>query len=191
MNYFENLCSGFPNTVNVCGKPFAIYTAWQDWVRFGELVCDRSMQPEELVSCAMQWFDGPAPEDPAEGLKALVDFFAMADGKERMAKKGTAASASRKICFDYDFDAPFLFSAFWEAYSINLAKDTLHWWEFRWLFNGLPDDCQLVKRIQIRATNAEKIKNKEERRRILQMQRLIAIPHEITDEEIGMAFAAL
>lgn len=184
------LLEGLPDAVMVSGRPFPVFTDWRDWVRFASMLSDRDLTEEELVAGMMAWYSKDVPGDIAAAVQGLVWFYRAGDGDpDRVGRAGTRTRGAPP-CFDYAFDAPYLYAAFRECYGIDLLRiPFLHWWEFKWLFNGLPEECALVKRIGIRATDLNQIKLKEERARIRKQQRAIAIPQRLTDGEIGAVFA--
>lgn len=191
------LLEGLPDTVMVSGRPFPIFTDWRDWVRFASMLSDRDLTEEELVSGMMAWYSGDVPGDIAAAVQGLVWFYRAGDGgawadadSQSYSRARDKSGIGKAPCFDYAFDAPYLYAAFRECYGIDLLRiPSLHWWEFKWLFNGLPEECALVKRIGIRATDLNQIKLKEERARIRRQQRAIAIPQRLTDGEIGAVFS--
>lgn len=187
-----------PQWVEVAGRRCAVYTDWRDWVRFSELISDRSFSRREIGLGMLRWFlpeEGEGtrppvrPEELPQAAKALAWFYLAGEG-ERSSKKGPGAGLGRAPCFDYAFDAPYLYAAFQECYGIDLLEiPYLHWWKFKWLLAGLPEECSLMRRIGIRAVDLSQIKSKEERARIRKLQREVAIPRLLTDEEIGAVFA--
>ena len=76
-------------------------------------------------------------------------------------------------------------------YQIDLETvDYLHWWKFRMLFDGLSGDTEIKQRIMYRGINLLDIKDKDERKRISQIQKKIQLPQEsLTDYDIGNVFA--
>lgn len=192
------LLKGLPDTVTVSGRPFSIFTDWRDWVQFSAMLSDRDLTEEELVEGMLCWYTDDIPKNIPAAVQALGWFYAAgvddnALGGDRKGRGvGQRRDAGKAPCFDYAYDAPYLYAAFRECYGMDLLRiPHLHWWEFRWLFCGLPEECALVKRIGIRATDLSQIKVKEERIRIRKQQRAIAIPQQLTDGEIGAAFGAL
>ena len=159
-------------------------------MRFSAMISDRDLTDEDRIDGMMLWFCGEIPDDIPGAVQALTDFYRAGESESKGQRRATGGGKSP--CFDYAFDASYLYAAFRECYGMDLLRiPYLHWWEFRWLFNGLPEDCTLVKRIGIRATDLNQIKIKEERARIRKQQIAIAIPQELTDGEIGSAFEAL
>ena len=183
------LLEGLPDTVTVSGRPFPVFTDWRDWVRFAAMLSDRDLSEEELVEGMLCWYAGDVPEDLAGAVRGLTWFYRAGEDGRRGGGAGGRGRGSEAPCFDYSFDAPYLYAAFRECYGMDLLRiPYLHWWEFRWLFNGLPEECPLMKRIGIRATDLNQIKLREERSRIRKQQLAIAIPQRLSDGEIGCAF---
>ena len=58
------------------------------------------------------------------------------------------------------------------------------------LLEGLPDDSGTKTRIGYRSIDAGKIRDKQERRRIQKIQRVISLEDERDEEQIGDLFAA-
>ena len=57
------------------------------------------------------------------------------------------------------------------------------------LFDGLPDDTEIKKRIMYRGLNLNEIKDRKERKRIEKIQNQIRLPDdELSDYDIGDAF---
>ena len=86
----------------------------------------------------------------------------------------------KSLSFDFDVDADLIYAAFWQTYGIDLVKQRgkLHWYSFKALLNGLPDDTLFTKVRQIRQTDLSKIKDKEQKREMRRMKREVALPDE-------------
>ena len=54
----------------------------------------------------------------------------------------------------------------------------MHWYEFRALFKGLEESCEIVKIMGYRAADISKIKYKPERERIARLQEIYKIKNE-------------
>ena len=68
----------------------------------------------------------------------------------------------------------------------------MHWWKFRILFDGLPEDTEIKQRMMYRGIDLRMIKSKDERSRIRKIQQSIALrgkKKKINDYEIGEFFA--
>lgn len=60
---------------------------------------------------------------------------------------------SKKVLIDIEQDASYIFSSFIQAYKINLLKEQqeMHWYEFRALLQGLPENTMMKRIMSIRA----------------------------------------
>ena len=96
----------------------------------------------------------------------------------------------KSLLFDWKFDAKFVLGDFRHCYQIDLITiEYLHWFEFCALFDALPEDARCMKRIAYRSADLNQIKDQNEKKRIRKLKRAVAIPHIMTDEEIGAEFA--
>jgi hypothetical protein len=91
--------------------------------------------------------------------------------------------------FDWKYDAKYLLADFRRYYGIDLLTAEMHWWEFRSLFAALPDDSLCQKRIAYRSADLSRIKDSKRRAEIARIQQQIALPYEMTDDEISAVFA--
>ena len=131
-----------------------------------------------------------------EAIHALTGFVTM-DLKEKENNSDSEEEGEgqeeteKKNLFSYEIDYPYILSGFLRDYGIDLETvEYLHWWKFRMLFDGLSDDTEIKQRIMYRGINLSDIKDRDERKRILKIQRSIQLPaEELTDYEIGHAFA--
>lgn len=87
--------------------------------------------------------------------------------------------------FDFNQDAGFIYSSFWQCYHIDLIKKdkNLHWWSFISLFNGLSDDTKMMQILSIRSRPLPKPTkyNQEERRQLIRLKQLYRLG--ISEEE--------
>lgn len=110
-------------------------------------------------------------------------------GKELANSKKTNKDTKKQI-YNYEFDAEYIYSAFMQQYGIDLQDiEYLHWWKFKALFNGLAENTQFVKIMGYRAMDISKIKDKKEKKRYRELQRLYALPDMRTEEEKEYDFA--
>lgn len=68
----------------------------------------------------------------------------------------------------------------------------MHWWEFRSLFDWLPDGTEIKQRIMYRSIDPGTIRDKDERKRIKKIQRAVALKkkqRKLDDYEIGDMFS--
>lgn len=75
------------------------------------------------------------------------------------------------------FDAKYIYAAFMQAYGIDLIEQQglLHWAKFSALINALPDNTLMRQIIDIRKTNLNEIKDKDEKNRIKKLKQQFSL----------------
>lgn len=95
------------NDEAVCVAFRAFYVREEFWMRF----------PEEAIAAETEFLRGaPVPALPGQ-------------------KAGKGTTNERAYSFLYDQTA--MYAAFWQQYHIDLAQQTLHWWQFKALLDNL------------------------------------------------------
>ncbi len=116
------------------------------------------------------------PDDLEEAMEKMLWFYSC--GKEETSKSKTK---KKVISFEHDFD--YINAGFMQDYKIDLFEvDFLHWWKFMSLFSALHDDCKICEIIGYRSAELKNF-DKEQRKRIREMQKIYALPDEISKEE--------
>lgn len=191
MNFFYE---SFPDTVSIRGEDVEIITDFREYIRLLDMLKCEELNTMQKTLILSQYFLDEIDVDQ-EAISALTAFVVMdSDSSEIEFNKEdgeTEETGSRKNLFSYEIDYPFILSGFMRDYQIDLETvDYLHWWKFRMLFDGLSDDTEIKQRIMYRGINLSDIKDKDERKRISQIQKKIQLPQEsLTDYDIGNAFA--
>lgn len=92
-----------------------------------------------------------------------------------------------KSDFDFNYDADALYSAFMEAYRIDLIdqQGKLHWYKFLALLQSLPEDTNFMQIRQIRSTDLAEIKDKDRKKALRKAKKELALPDDDEDEEGG------
>ena len=93
------------------------------------------------------------PNDINGAINAMLWFYEC--GKENIDKKKPKKSGSGKKIYDYNYDADYIYAAFFEQYHIDLAEQELHWWKFSALFSALSEDCMISKIITYRVIDTK------------------------------------
>ena len=120
-----------PQTIEVCGKRFKIHTDFRYWLRFSEhLQQDKKAPPQTFDYMYIS-------EKPASRLAGLIALCAFLNPKCELPRR--TADSENEVIIDYEIDAPYIYAAFMEQYSIDLLKAKLHWFEFMALLRGLHD----------------------------------------------------
>jgi hypothetical protein len=177
----------YPDTIIVDDVEISIITDFREYVRLIDMLKDDELNSSQKAYLVSQYFL-KAPDNFAEAMSALTDFVIMKTEEEQETDAEQQEEKREVYSFEYDF--PFIFSAFLSEYGINIKTiPYMHWWEFKLLFEGLSEDTEIKKRIMYRSINLSTIKDKDERERIKKIQAAIRLPQaKVSDYEIGNAF---
>ena len=112
--------------------------------------------------------------------------------KQRERRMNGNVELKPRMIYSYEYDAPYIFGAFWSQYGIDLNEiEYLHWWKFQALFKSLEDHNKIVEIMGYRATDPSKIENKKERERIVRLKQIYALPQNLSfEDKVAMAGAA-
>ena len=185
----------YPKVLEVHGEFYPIITNFREYIRLLDMLKCKELNEIQRIMILGEYFLTDISIDQ-EAIHALTGFVTM-DLKEKENNSDSEEEGEwqeeteKKNLFSYEIDYPYILSGFLRDYGIDLeAVEYLHWWKFRMLFDGLSDDTEIKQRIMYRGINLSDIKDRDERKRILKIQRSIQLPaEELTDYEIGHAFA--
>lgn len=178
----------FPESIRINSKNYPVVTDFRNWLRFSDMFSDENLSKKEKLILSLQWFSDTVPDDLQEAFSGLVKF-ASADEISFQPQKSSGNTISVPV-LSYLYDSVYIFSAFLQIYNINLRNiEYMHWYEFRTLLDGLPEDTPVKKRMAYRAVNIAEIKDKKERARIKKIQKSIALPaRELSAYDAGSVF---
>lgn len=189
MNLFYE---AFPDVVNIRGEDVPIITDFREYIRLLDMLKCDELNALQKMNILSEYFLTVIPVDD-EAVSALTAFVTMEapDSSDKEDEAEQEQKPPQKNLFSYEIDYPFILSGFLRDYGIDLETvGYLHWWKFRMLFDGLSEDTEIKQRIMYRGINLSDIKDKDERKRISQIQKKIQLPQEaLTDYDIGNAFA--
>lgn len=185
----------YPKALEVHGEFYPIITDFREYIRLLDMLKCKELNEIQRIMILGEYFLTDISIDQ-EAIHALTSFVTM-DLKEKENDSNSEEEGEgqeeteKKNLFSYEIDYPYILSGFLRDYGIDLETvEYLHWWKFRMLFDGLSDDTEIKQRIMYRGINLSDIKDRDERKRILKIQRSIQLPaEELTDYEIGHAFA--
>ena len=145
-----NLYERPPETINVSGIDYVVQTDFRVWIEFQKTLLgnDKDLEKTDKVLKILEKIGLPKTK---ESLDAAVQFYVGASTEK------TAGGAKNVQAFDFIQDSEYIFSAFSQFYRIDIATENIHWWRFKALFKGLPDDCEICKIIGYRTADLRKI----------------------------------
>lgn len=180
----------YPDRIEVNGEEIKIVTDFREYVKLIDMLKDTELNAEEKFSCIEQYLLQET-DNVLAAIEELIDFMSMAALQPNEEQVHTEKQEKKKDLFSFSIDYPFIFSAFLHCYGINIRTiPYMHWWEFKLLFDGLPETTEIKQRIMYRSIDLNEIKDKEERKRISKIQRMIQLPQTVAmnDFEIADAF---
>lgn len=180
-----------PESVTADGTEYPIITDFREWFRFADMLHDADLNSEEKLLLLSEWLL-ETPECITEELVRAVFAFYGAKGLEPdkpvYEDEEEPEAVPQRPVFDWKYDAKYLLADFRRYYGIDLLTAEMHWWEFRSLFAALPDESLCQKRIAYRSADLSQIKDSKRRAEIARIQQQIALPYEMTDDEISSVF---
>ena len=183
----------YPESIMADGQEIRIRTDFREYIRLIDLLKTDKLRDYEKLQFIIQYFHD-RPDNMASALDELVDFVNLEQMREKISESdedNQEETVDNRPLFSFQYDYPYILSGFLSSYGINLRTiEYMHWWEFRLLFDGLPEGTEIKKRIMYRSINPAEIKDNEERKRIIKIQNAIRLPEEATmsDYDIGDAF---
>ena len=186
--FYEDL----PESLRIDGEDYKIITDFREWIRFSDML-KADMPAEYKYEFIKEMFLDDITLNPdtfEDVLKAISSFLGMAE-VQLPTKYNTAGKSSSKANISYEYDAPYIISAFLQNYGIDLLEiEYMHWWKFKMLLDGLPEECQIKQRIYYRDVDLSSIKDKAEQKRISKIKYRISLPENeyVSDGDIANAF---
>lgn len=184
----------FPDFVTVNGRNCPVVTDFREWIRLHDLLRDENVPQRSKIFLLAEWFVNPPALLAEAHIQALTDFYLVKDlelHKDEEDENAEPEINFKPPVFDWKIDSKYLIADFRQFYQINLLQiKYLHWFEFTALFQALPEESQCQKRIYYRSVDLRQIKDKNEKKRIRKIKKSIALPYEMSDEQIGAVLAA-
>lgn len=184
---FEEL----PDAVEVSGKFYKIATDFRDWIAFFDMMSDTELDKKQKMLTALAWFSGEIPENIVGAYDALTEFASCSGIKKNPENSDKNSNNSGVPTLSWLYDSAYVLGAFWQVYNIDLIHvKYMHWWEFSALFEALPEDTPIKKRIAYRQIKLSDIKDNERRKHVVKIKRAVAFPHEpVSAEKTGEIFS--
>lgn len=167
----------YPEKIEVDGIQFALDTDFRTAIRCFEIIEDDSVDDYEraLAIIYLLLGDIPVNVDLRKVLKVLQKYLACGNDKNR-------PSEERK---DMDFiqDEKYIVASFMSDYHIDLSSnESMHWWHFINLLNGLTEECVLNKVREIRTCDLKDFKGKQ-REKMAKAKRQLALKTKVSHED--------
>lgn len=176
-----------PECIPAGGRELPVLTDFRAWLQFIGLVGDKALSVADKIEAMQDWLIEPEPVTK-EIMDGLLWFCRGFDHRELRSEPDPDAQR-RPPTFDWDVDAPCVIADFRRYYQMDLLRmEYLHWWEFRALWESLPEDSATMRRVGIRSLDLSDIKDAKRHAHYARMQRDIALPFVLDDDDIAAAF---
>ena len=143
----------YPQAIEVDGRRFPINTSYQTAIRCYEIVQDEAVTDAERGAIVMLLLLGDIPQDlSVDGMKRLQELLVkyLQCGKEpEQIREMDEILSEREPDMDYTYDMGLIIASFISDYKIDLSEpenETMHWWKFIDLLNGLSPKSALNAR---------------------------------------------
>lgn len=174
--------SELPTSIAAGEQEIEVSADFRDWIKV-DLVIHDTQIPEETklpIVCQYIGIDLSRAIWNAEDLWMGIFSFYSA---EKIIKDTTdSAKVSNEIAYRFDYDWWLIVAAFRQQYGINLLTVSLHWFEFKALLEGLTDQTQFIKVVQMRLRDVSKLKG-DDRRQAEEAKRYWRVPSEDSVDE--------
>lgn len=157
-----------PETVEIGGREYPINTDFRAGIALETAVLRGEIDAAELL---MLYYPAGVPGDMEGAADAMLRFYrcgADDDQEDGARRPGTVRA------YDFEQDADSIYAAFRAAYGIDLESAQLHWWTFRRLLRGLPEDCEFMRRVMVRTADLSDL-GKDQRKAIQKLRRKYAL----------------
>lgn len=192
------LIDGLPEDVEIGGQTVKIETDFRTGILFEEMIRDVTLSDTEKIQTALELYFPGVYFDGIEVIQEALDrlFWFYRCGEEPQEMTGSEEDAEEggendNPPFSYEYDADYIYAAFLQAYKIDLARHSLHWWQFRALFRALPEDTQIMKIIGYRTMKIPAKLPKEQKQHYQRMKRIYRLPQSEDRQQLESDLSAL
>lgn len=148
----------------------------REMMQYSDMSYDDACMNARYYDALDLFYKGNVPEDLDAAMEKLLWFYSC--GREE--KRGKLLKKP-VVSFSFDFD--YINAGFMQDYKIDLFDiEFLHWWKFMSLFSALHDDCKICEIMGWRGADMKKL-DKEQRKRVREMQKIYALPEEDVSRE--------
>lgn len=158
---------GLPQSLLADGKRVRINTGFRRWLHFWRVMSAPELTCFEQRSIALINTFGALPADAAGAMREALWFYRC--GRE------TFCEASGERLLDWDEDWLCIWADFRLYAGIDLDRGQLHWWRFMALFESLPRESGIKRRIWLRSLDPAEIGDTRLREKYRRMKEAVAL----------------
>lgn len=180
------LLDKLPTKVKIGGKFYNINSDFRASILFELLMQDEDIEDELKITQALKLYFPKIPplKYIEETINAIMWFYGCGDEKEDLNKRIKTTSNDLEQAYCFEHDNAYIYGAFMSQYKIDLSTvDNLHWWKFRALFEGLTEENTIIKIMNYRTMDLNKIEDKNERAFYKEKKEFFKLPKKISKED--------
>lgn len=174
------LVDPLPETVEIQGEQVPIRTDFRISILFELAMLDPELSREQKLESALKLYYYEPPADIEEALERAAAFYkceaAPSGAAGSAGHSGNGSAGSVRQAYDFLADDRYLYAAFLQQYGIDLTAASLHWWQFRALFQSLSQETMLMKIMGWREMKIDPKASPEEKARLRKLKEAYALP---------------
>lgn len=167
----------YPQCVKVGNQKYPINTDYKVSLKCLNIINDNTISDTERTLAVIYTLFGFIPKD--EEISEFIRLSEMYLG----CGETQVEHLERKKDMDFDYDFKYMVASFMSDYRINLVDEDMHWYQFVNLLQGLTEESILSRIRELRNYDLSEIKDQKQRSKIIEAQKSVELPEEITEEE--------
>lgn len=167
----------YPEVARIDGVDYKINTDYKVALQCFEIINDEDICDEERFLAIIYLLFGFIPDKD-------LDLFM--DRARKYLQCGETVEEQVEKHRDMDFvqDEKYIVASFMSDYHIDLSKDSMHWWQFINLIQGLTKDSVLSNVREIRNYDLSEIKDTKDRQKITKAKEMVALKVKKTKKQM-------
>lgn len=187
------LTKALPQKVAVDGVDYPVDTDFRLMIEF-EIIANgpgtMEGKGEMTIPLVERFFCGNLVCDVNLAIERFMWFYRCDDQPQKSNENNDEKEKTPRPVYSFDIDAPLIYAAFLDQYSIDLVRiDYLHWWAFRSLLSALRDDHEFKKVVGYRTMKITKDMSPEQKKAYRELKRIHRLPDYRSEEEKESEFA--
>lgn len=165
------LTENLPETVIIDDTEVRINTDFRISLQF-EMLVQSDIPKKDKILKALKLYYPKIPRNIKKAVECIIEFYSGFEISESKSEKSKKSSP----VYSFRYDSDYIYSAFLQAYNIDLSTEKMHWYKFRALFRSLPDNCEIVKIMGYRAMNITSDMSNKQREHYQKLKKIYALP---------------
>ena len=163
-----------PTHISINGHEYEINTSWQAGVECTRLIADTNIDDtERSIRVIVTLLGEDAPYMEQETLDKVTQYM--------QCEKDTKSDGSDPV-LDYTVDNIAIWSSIKAQYGVDLNKDSVTWYEYNHMIEGLSGKSRMMEIVQLRQYDLREVKDPKERAKIKKAQDSVRLKKPIMEQ---------